>query len=178
MFAEYEIRRAHPSDANNIAVAHRDSIRSVGPRFYPPNVVEDWGEGLTPDVYVRAMEGGEVFFVAIGQIHDEPAVLGFATHRIDDARDGMSVYVRGMTTRRGIGSALLRSVEAHAIANGATSIQVEASLAGVEFYKANGFKEVGRGDTLLMSGRPIACVFMRKTLATAFVKGNTSPRGA
>jgi putative acetyltransferase len=166
MFAEYRIRRAHASDANDIAVAHRDSIRSVGPQFYPPNVVEDWGKGLTPDIYVNAMESGEVFFIAIGQVDNGPAVLGFATHRIDDARDGGSVYVRGMATRRGIGSALLRMVVAHAITKGATSIQVEASLAGVEFYKANGFEEVGRGDTLLMSGRSIACVFMRKTLTT------------
>jgi aminoglycoside 6'-N-acetyltransferase I len=167
VFTKYEIRRANPSDASDIGLAHLDSIRSVGPNFYPANVVEDWAEGLTPDIYVKAMEGGEVFFVAVGQIGDEPVVLGFATHRVDDARDGMSVYVRGIATRHGIGSALLRSVEAHAIDRGATSIQVEGSLAGVEFYKANGFKEVGRGDTLLMSGRPIACVFMRKTLATA-----------
>jgi putative acetyltransferase len=166
MFAKYRIRRACASDADDIAVAHRDSIRSVGPQFYPPNVVEDWGEGLTPDIYVSAMESGEVFFIAIEQVDNEPAVLGFATHRIDDARDGGSVYVRGMATRRGIGSALLRIVEAHAITQGAVSIQVEASLAGVEFYKANGFEEVGRGDTLLISGRPIACVFMRKTLTT------------
>ncbi|PYR28849.1 MAG: hypothetical protein DMF92_13215 [Acidobacteria bacterium] len=145
---------------------HCDSIRSVGPQFYPPSVVEDWEEGLTPDIHVNAMEGGEVFFVAVGQIDNDSAVLGFATHRIDDARDGGSVYVRGLATRRGIGSALLRMVEAHAIGQGATSIHVEASLAGVEFYKANGFEEVGRGDTLLASGRPIACVFMRKTLTS------------
>ena len=167
VFAGYEIRQAHPPDANDIAIAHLDSIRSVGPGFYPPTVVEDWGEGLTADVYAKAMEGGEVFFIAIGPIDNERAVLGFATYRIDDARDGMSVYVRGVATRRGIGSALLKSVEAHATAKGATSIQVEASLAGVEFSKANGFEEVGRGDTRLMSGRPIACVFMRKTLVTA-----------
>jgi putative acetyltransferase len=164
LFADYKIRRADPSDANDIALAHRDSILSVGPRFYPPNVVHDWGDGLTPDIYAKGMEGGEVFFIAIGQIDNDSAVLGFATHRIDDARDGGSFYVRGMATRRGIGSALLRTVEAHAIAKGATGIQVEASLAGVEFYKANGFEEVSRGETLLMSGRPIACVFMRKTL--------------
>jgi putative acetyltransferase len=152
MSVEYTIRRACPSDANGIAAAHRDSIRSVGPQFYPPSVVEDWGAGLTPDIYVNAMEGGEVFFVAIGQIDNNPAVLGFATHRIDDVSDGGSVYVRGIVTRRGIGSALLRIVEAHAIGKGATSIPVEASLAGVKFFKANGFEEVGRGDTLLMSG--------------------------
>lgn len=164
MSVAYRIRRAHPSDADEIAAAHRDSIRSVGPQFYTSSVVEDWGEGLTPDIYVTAMEAGEAFFIATGQIDNNPAVLGFATHRIDDARDGGSVYVRGMATRRGIGSALLRTVETHAIGKGATSIQVEASLAGVEFYRANGFEEIGRGDTLLMSGRPIACVFMRKTL--------------
>lgn len=163
--AQFETRRAHRSDADDIAVAHRDSIRSVGPKFYPTNVVDDWEEGLTGDVYVKAMEGGEVFFIATGEIDGKAAVLGFATdYCVDGSEHGTSVYVRGIAVRRGIGSALFRLVEAHAVANGATSIHVEASLAGVEFYKANGFVEVGRGETRLMSGRPIACVFMRKTL--------------
>ena len=121
MSVAYRIRRADPSDAEDIAAAHHDSIWSVGPQFYPSSVVQDWGEGLTPDIYVNAMEAGEVFFIAIGQIDNGPAILGFATHRIDDARDGGSVYVRGMATRRGIGSALLRRVEAHAIGKGADS---------------------------------------------------------
>ena len=162
--ADYTIRRAHPSDAGGIAEAHRDSIRSVGPQFYSAPIVKAWGDGLTPDLYVEAMQGGEVFFVAIGQISGVSGVLGFATHRIDDAKDGGSVYVRGVATRHGIGSALWRAAEAHAITQGAKSIEVEASLAGVEFYKANGFEEIGRGETLLMCGHPIACVFMRKAL--------------
>jgi len=164
MVAEYIIRRADSSDAGEIAVAHLDSIQSIGPRFYPPSVVEDWAEGLTPDLYATAMEAEEVFFVACGQIDDRPGVLGFATYRIDDPRDGGSVYVRGAVTRQGIGSALLRTVEAHAMARGATTLPVESSLAGVDFYRANGFEEIGRGDTLLLSGRSMACVFMRKTL--------------
>ena len=45
----------------------------------------------------------------------------------------VSVYVRGIAARRGIGSALLGLAEAHAVAHGAASLQVEASLAGVEF---------------------------------------------
>lgn len=161
----FHARRARPSDADAIAVAHRDSIRAIGPRFYPPQAVEDWQDGLTGDVYVRAMERGEVFFIATGEIDGEPAVLGFASdYRIDGTQHGTSVYVRGIAARRGIGSALLRRAEAHAAAAGATSLHVEASLAGVEFYKANGFEELERGETHLMSGRPIACVFMRKVL--------------
>lgn len=162
--AEVQTRRAHPGDAEAIALAHLDSIRSIGPTFYPPDVVEEWASGLTPDIYVKAMEGGEAFFVATGHIDGQPVVLGFSTHRVDDAQDGMSVYVRGGAARRGIGTTLLRLAEAHALESGATSIQIQASLAGIEFYKANGFEEIGRGEALLMSGRSMPCVFMRKPI--------------
>jgi putative acetyltransferase len=166
--AKLEIRQARPSDAEEMARAHRDSIRSIGPAFYPPNVVDDWENGLAADVYLKAMEGGEVFFIATGQVEDNAVVLGFASdYRIEGTRHGTSVYVRGIAARRGLGSALFRLAEAHAVARGAAIIDVEASLAGVEFYRANGFTEVARGETHLMSGRPIACVFMRKELAVA-----------
>jgi putative acetyltransferase len=157
-------RRAHPADADAIALAHRDSIRSIGPAFYPPDLVEAWGEGLTPDIYVKAMETGEVFFIATGDIDGEPVVLGFASHRVDDMEDGASVYVRGGASRRGIGTALLRLAEAHAIEHGARTVQIQASFAGVEFYKSNGFEEIGRGDAVLMSGRTMPCVVISKRL--------------
>ncbi len=161
----FETRRADASDADGIALAHRDSIRSLGAGFYPPRVVDDWAEGLTADVYIRAMEGGEIFFIAVTTRDDAPAVLGFASdYRREGSQHGTSVYVRGAAARRGIGSTLFKLAEAEAIARGATSIHVEASLAGVEFYRANGFVEVSRGETHLRSGRPIECVFMEKTL--------------
>jgi putative acetyltransferase len=161
---EFTTRRAHPGDAPGIADAHKDSIRSIGPGFYPPDVVEAWGEGLTPDIYVRAMEGGEVFFIAIGEVNSEPAVLGFSSHRVDEAEDGVSVYVRGVAARRGVGTTLLRLAEAHAIERGAMTVQIQASLPGVEFYRSNGFEETGRGEAALMSGQTMPCVFMRKRL--------------
>jgi putative acetyltransferase len=162
--SEVHTRRAHPGDAEAIAAAHLDSIRSIGSGFYPSDVIDAWSSGLTPDIYVNAMESGEAFFVATGDIEGQPAVLGFSTHRVDDARDGASVYVRGESARRGIGSALLRLAEAHAVAQGAASLHIQASLAGVAFYKANGFDELGRGEALLLSGRSMPCVFMRKRL--------------
>jgi ribosomal protein S18 acetylase RimI-like enzyme len=163
--SELQTRRALASDVDAIALAHRDSIQSIGPGFYPPDVVEAWQEGLTGELYLKAMERGEVFFIATAAIDGNPLVLGFASdYRIEGSKHGTSVYVRGDAARQRIGSALLASAEAHAIANGATSIHVEASLAGVEFYKANGFTEITRGETFLMSGRPIACVFMRKDI--------------
>jgi hypothetical protein len=59
---------------------------------------------------------------------------------------------------------LFRAVEAAALAAGATSSHIDASLAAVEFYKANGFEEVGRGEHRLSSGGSMPFVFMRKRL--------------
>jgi putative acetyltransferase len=157
-------RRANPEDAPGIAAAHLDSIRSIGPAFYPAEIVDEWAAGLTQELYIRAMEGGEVFFIATGQIDGQAAVLGFSSHRVDDDQDGMSVYVRGVAARRGVGTTLLRLAEAHARESGATSIHIQASLAGVEFYRSNGFEELGTGEAVLMSGRSMPCVFMRKRI--------------
>ena len=162
---EIHLRRAHPTDAEALALAHLDSIRSIGPAFYPSGMIDAWSEGVTPDLYVNAMAGGEVFFVATGSIDGEPSVLGFSSHRVDDGQDGVSVYVRGKAARYGIGTALLRLAEGHALAHGATAIDIQASLAGVEFYKVNGFEVLGRGQVCLMSGQLLPCVFMRKRLA-------------
>ena len=119
---------------------------------------------MTGDLYVNAMAGGEIFFIAIGELGGQSEVLGFSSHRIDENEHGVAVYVRAQAARFGIGSALLRSAEASAVGAGATSIHIDASLAAVEFYKANGFEEVGRGEHRLWSGREMACVFMRKNL--------------
>jgi GNAT superfamily N-acetyltransferase len=164
----YEIRRAEPSDVNEIALAHRDSIQSIGPSYYPEEIVMYWQEAIEGQLYLKAMDGGEVFLIAVGDIEGRRAVLGFASdYCIEGQRHGSSVYVRGRSARQGIGSALLAKAEAHAVETGATSIEIEASLAGVAFYKANGFVEIGRGEARLTTGRSMECVFMRKDLAVS-----------
>ena len=105
-----------------------------------------------------------MFFIAVGTSDGRPAVLGFSSHGVDGDEHHAGVYVRGAATRAGVGSALLRTAEAAAMAAGARSIHLDSSLAAVEFYKANGFDEVGRGEHRLWSGRSMACVFMRKVL--------------
>ena len=48
-------------------------------------------------------------------------------------------------------------------------IRISASLAGARFYEINGYLEVGRGEVQLLSGYPIQCVFMQKSLARRLV---------
>ena len=159
------IRRADVPDVQAIADAHRDSIQSLGSAFYDRDAIGAWQSGISAELYRHAMQYGEVFFVATGTLDGQQRVLGFSSdYSIGGPVHGTSVYVRGAAARQGIGRALLRRAEAHAVASGATGIQIEASLAGAEFYKANGYEEVRRGETRLTSGHVIACVFMRKTL--------------
>jgi GNAT superfamily N-acetyltransferase len=160
-----EIRRARLADVEEIAAAHVDSILTIGARYYEPATVSDWCARVNGDLYVKAMAQREVFFIAIGPVGDKSGVLGFSSHRADGKKHGVAVYVRAQSARQGIGSALFRTAEASAIAAGATSIHVDSSLAAVDFYRANGFEEVGRGEHRLWSGRTMACVFMQKILA-------------
>src|SRR2546428_11312934 len=112
---DFKTRRATPLDADGIAAAHSDSIRSIGPLFYSQENVNDWGAGLTSDLYVKAMQRGEALFIAVGVINGKLMVLGFASHGFDGTSHGTAVYVRGTSERSGIGSALFRFAEGHAI---------------------------------------------------------------
>lgn len=160
----FDVRRATPEDVSGIAAAHLDSIRSLGARYYEPSIVSDWGGRVNGDLYLQAMALGEVFFIAVGELNGERAVLGFSSHRIEEDEHRTAVYVRGGAARNGVGSALFRAAEAAVMASGGTSIHVAASLAAVEFYQAKGFVESSRGEHRLWSGRMMPCVFMRKEL--------------
>jgi putative acetyltransferase len=160
----FDIRRATLADVDDIAAAHRDSIESIGPEYYTAEVVKAWSAGITGELYANAMAQGEVFFVAAPKGAGDGDVLGFSSHRVDDDQHGTSVYMRGAAARRGVGTALFGFAEASALAAGAREILIDASLAAVDFYKANGFEEVGRGEHRLLSGVSMSCVFMRKML--------------
>jgi putative acetyltransferase len=159
-----KVLRAGLADVDEITAAHLDSIRLIWARYYEAEIVKDWAARIKADLYVNAMARGESFFIAVGELGDPREVLGFSSHRIEGNEHRTAVYVRGKAARLGIGSALFRAAEAAAITAGATSICVDASLAAVDFYQANGFEELGRGEHRLSAERAMACVFMRKNL--------------
>ena len=163
---DLEFRQATRDDIHGIADAHRDSIRHLGAPFYPAPVVAEWAAAVNPALYLAAMDGGEEFFIACGIVSGHPLVLGFSSdYRIRDTTHGTSAYVRGVAARQRIGSRLLSMAESFGIARGARSVEIDASLGAVEFYRANGFVETGRGTISLSSGFPMPCVFMRKDLS-------------
>jgi GNAT superfamily N-acetyltransferase len=162
---QLDFRRATESDVDGMADAHRESILQLGSEYYGPAIVSEWAGAVNPGLYLDAMDRGEVFFIAVGNVVGQPMVLGFSSdYVIRGTTHGTSAYVRPVAARLGIGSRLLTLAESFGISRGATAVQISASLAAVEFYQRHGFVETGRGDVALTSGFRMPCVFMRKTL--------------
>ena len=148
-----------------MADAHRDSILRLGAQHYPAGIVNEWAGAVNPALYLDAMEGGEVFFIATGKVAGDPIVLGFASdYVISGSIHGASAYVRPVAARQRVGSRLLGLAESFGRSRGATEIHIEASLGAVDFYKHHGFVEETRGCVTLQSGAQMPCVFMRKVL--------------
>ncbi len=171
---KFRIRIASAADAGRIATAHLDSIRTLGPRYYDQMIVDEWCARIQPEMYTSAMADGEQFFVAVAALTPDTDILGFSSTHASENGHRLAVYVRGRAARRGIGSALLREAERAARASGATIINVDASLAAVEFYRANGFDALSEGEHRLTSGAHMPCVFMQKRLRAGEVQSSSA----
>ena len=153
---DLQFRWADPDDAEAIAHAHRDSIQSLGPARYPRTWLTTGRKAHGRCVPQRDAKGRSLHHRHRRRRRQHARPWLSSDYVIEGSTHGTSVYVRGLAARRGIGSRLLAMAKDHARSGGATRVTVEASLTGVEFYKAKGFQETGRGETHLMSGRPIS----------------------
>ena len=160
---DFVVRVATAEDAESICAVHMESPATLGPQAYDEEVVRDWSRPRSADRYVRAMQQGVQFFVALASSPDR-SVVGFSSYHAVGGPPGVVIYVAGRAARRGVGTALLRAAEGAAKQGGATELTISASMVAVEFWKANGFVELSRGEYVLGTGRAMACVHMKKTL--------------
>jgi len=121
-------------DARDVAVVDALMQGAFDPRF---------GEAWTRSqcLGVMAMPGVRL---TLAMVDDEPA--GFAmTRSVADEAELLLLGVSAAFRRRGVGTALLRSVEADCIADGIATLHLEvrASNDAVRLYTRHGFAKVG-----------------------------------
>jgi ribosomal protein S18 acetylase RimI-like enzyme len=75
-----------------------------------------------------------------------------------------AIYVAAPAGRRGVASALLRTLEAEARDMGMKVLRMESSLTAFAFYIKHGFRELERRRHPLADGLAMDCVFMEKML--------------
>lgn len=102
----------------------------------------------------KTLFGGDVYQLRVDSLLD-PAV---------DAAKIRAFFVRPDWARRGIGAAILRACESAAIAHGFRRLEMGATLTGIPFYKAHGYREVEQVSVPLENGETLAIVRMEKTV--------------
>jgi len=127
------IRPFASSDAEALARVYRDAVRTIAPQAYTAEQVSAWA--LFPDDLddFRIRMGRGVTLVAEEASH----VVAFGQLEPDDHLDFL--YCCGDTSRKGIGSAIYRFLEAHALAKGVLEIHTEASRISRPFFEKHGY---------------------------------------
>jgi GNAT superfamily N-acetyltransferase len=79
--------------------------------------------------------------------------------------ESRAFFVHPEWVRRGIGAMILKACESAAVAAGFTRLEMGATLTGVPFYLANGYRAVEDLAVPLPDGETLRIVRMEKTVA-------------
>jgi putative acetyltransferase len=152
------IRRATDDDREGVHMVHVRAIREVCSRSYSASQIAAWACLLSPDSYVAVVREG---FLVVAEGADGIAGFGQLDQKSGEVE---AVYVLPGLQGKGIGGALLRSLEDAARAAGLKKLHLSATLNAVSFYERSGY--VGEGPIVhrLATGVELQCLRMSKEL--------------
>lgn len=154
------IRPATLDDASALVPVHHAAIDALPGTHYTAETRAAWKAAVTEEAMRQGLaHDATATFVAEG----DNRLVGFSTLQVPEVT---AVYVHPAAQNRGVGTALLRAVEAGARIRDVQTLTVSASLNAVGFYEAHGYERVGRGTIDLDEDHAIRCVHMEKTLAS------------
>jgi putative acetyltransferase len=156
------IREMRNLDARAFLEVHRAAVHALAAKDYPDSVIQAWAPLPITENNIAAVianPDNETRFVA--EIDGKVAGIGVLVIQNNELR---ACYVGPEAVRNGVGSALVRKIEAVALDRGLSSLQLDSSLTAAPFYAALGYITRGRGVHILRSGQKMACVKMDKQL--------------
>ena len=152
------IRRAIAADAEAIYALHMASIRALGASHYSAAQLEAWCGERSATSYLAPI-ATKVVVVA----EDGNTICGFG--QLDPGAHAVeAVYVSPSAVRKGIGSAILRELEHHAVSLLLPRLTLDASFNAEEFYAVHGYARAARIAHELHPGVFLPCARMNKAL--------------
>jgi putative acetyltransferase len=160
----FKIRSSTPDDAEGILHAHHSAVHETAKKDYSELILNVWSGRVDAQriaAHRTKMETDKsiISFVAVD---DLGTVLGFG--ELVPPETLGAIYVAAPAGRRGVASALFKTLEAKARELGMTVLRMDSSLTAVPFYVRHGFRELERGTNRLADGLMMICVSMEKTL--------------
>lgn len=147
-----QIRRFEPSDAKAVSNVIRTTMRISNAADYPMERLQPLIDYFSP-AKVEQLSHERDCLVA----EEEGEIIGTAALEGDEL---VTFFVDPQHQGRGIGSALLKEIEAIALHYGQRELKVDASLAGTAFYERHGYERTGR----ILEGTAGLQISMRKQL--------------
>ena len=132
--SEPHVRDFRPEDSAALGRLFYDTIHTVNPRDYSPAQIEAWAPEVPGPR--RWIERARTRCILVAE--DESGVTGFAELRPAD-RFLDCLYVRHDMQRRGVGTALVRELEARARALRIVTLLVDVSLTARPFFERHGY---------------------------------------
>jgi putative acetyltransferase len=160
------VRPAIEEDAIAIAHVHYSAVHQLASASYSPDVLNAWSP--VPDdrrcrQFRAAIVGGKELF-RVAEDCSGTIAFGSIVPAADELR---AVYAHASAARRGVGSAIVQSLEALAASLSCNGLQMEASTNAAEFYRRHGFVVVETSIRRLSAGPEMGCVRMRKDFLSA-----------
>ncbi|HET7893543.1 MAG TPA: GNAT family N-acetyltransferase [Candidatus Sulfotelmatobacter sp.] len=180
------MRKAVAADVPRLRELIEASVRGLQAKDYSPEQIE----GALQSVYgvdsqliadgtyfvTEEMSAGEPLIVGCGGWSKHKTLFGGDQYAgredslLDPSRDAAKIrafFVHPQWTRRGIGGMILQACEEAAQAAGFTRLEMGATLSGVAFYTAKGYKEVEHQAVPLGNGEVLPIVRMSKQVGRA-----------
>jgi GNAT superfamily N-acetyltransferase len=182
------IRKALPADVPRLREIIDASVRGLQAEDYSPAQIE----GALQSVYgvdTQLIADGTYFaaevtppdtpkpeILACGGWSKRKTLYGGDQYKgredslLDPARDAAKIrafFVHPDWARRGIGSLILEACEKAAIQAGFKRLEMGATLSGVAFYRAQGYKELENQSVPLGNGESLPIVRMAKEVSSA-----------
>jgi putative acetyltransferase len=158
------IRSMRPGDARAFLEVHHAAVRATAARDYPSDVIEAWAPLPVTEVAIeRVQTNRSNEYRLIAEIDDR--IVGIGSLVVENA-ELRACYVSPEAGRKGVGSALVREMERVAKERGLTFLELDSSITAEPFYIMLGYEVRERGQHILGSGQPMACVKMRKELGS------------
>lgn len=172
------IRAMGSNDARAVLELHAAAVQRLAAGCYSQAILDAWAAAPVDDELVAFFQrnpDGETRIVA----ERGGRIVGFAA-LVAVTSELRACYVHPDAARSGVGRCLVRRLEDIARAAGLQKLWLEASLNAAPFYRALGFRSLGRGSHQLhRSGRdiPMPCVKMEADLqGSALPEGERSDR--
>jgi GNAT superfamily N-acetyltransferase len=172
---DYEIASARLADAEELRAMQARSMRVLGGRYYPERTIESFlrAPGTLDDAVMAEghyfvasdREGRIVGSGGWSQIQPGYAKGEVALPMARDRAIVRSVFVDPGCARRGIGSALMRWIEADCARAGVTLLTLTATLSGVPLYGVLGYIVLRPRTLLLGDGAELRTIDMEKSLS-------------